>query len=172
VVHGIVTAHAGAITVDSALGLGTRFDVWLPALEPSTEPTVPGALDALRGQGEQVLCVDDDQTMLLVLQRMLERAGYRVSAFDLPQQAIAAVQAQPQAFDVVVTDYNMPVFDGLHVATELSGIRPGLPIVMYSGYISDELRQDARRAGVSRLVPKANSYDELPAVVRALLQQA
>ncbi len=170
VVHGIVTAHAGAITIASAPGQGTRFDVYLPALEPSADPTGPGGLDEVQGHGEHVLCVDDDQTMLLVLQRMLERGGYRVSAFDLPQQALAALKAAPLAYDVVVTDYNMPVTDGLQLAAEASAIRPGLPIVMYSGFISDELRADARHAGISHIVPKANSYDELPAVVRQLLR--
>ena len=56
------------------------------------------------------------------------------------------------------------------MAEELTRIRSGLPIVMYSGYISDELRVAARHAGVSRIVPKANSYDELPAVVRQVLR--
>ena len=170
VVHGIVTAHGGAIAVMSTLGQGTCFDVYLPALEASTEPTSPGALDELQGHGEHVLCVDDDHTMLLVLQRMLERGGYHVSAFDNPQQALAAVRADAHAYDVVVTDYNMPDQDGLQLAEELTRIRNGLPIVMYSGYISDELRRAARHAGVSRIVPKANSYDELPAVVRQVLR--
>ncbi|WP_395704253.1 ATP-binding protein [Aquabacterium sp.] len=170
VVHGIVTAHAGAITIASAPGQGTRFDVYLPALEPTTESTGPGGLDEVRGHGEHVLCVDDDQTMLLVLQRMLERGGYRVSAFDLPQQALAALKLAPRGYDVLVTDYNMPVTDGLQLAAQASALRPGLPIVMYSGFISDELRADAQRAGISRIVPKANSYDELPAVVRQLLR--
>ncbi|NRF70623.1 response regulator [Aquincola sp. S2] len=166
VVHGIVMAHGGAIAIDSTPGEGSCFTLHLPALEPDLHAAGNGAA---AGHGERVLCVDDDPTMLLVLQRLLERGGYEVSAFGSGEQAIAAVREQPQGYDIVVTDYNMPVADGLRVATEIHQLRPGLPVVLYSGYISDELRIAARRAGVLRLVPKANSYDELPTVVRQLL---
>jgi PAS domain S-box-containing protein len=167
VVHGIVMAHGGAIAIDSAPGAGSCFTIHLPALLPEAAASPTGS--AAAGHGERVLCVDDDQTMLLVLQRLLERDGYQVEAFDSGEQAIAAVRADPAAVDIVVTDYNMPVADGLQVAAEIHRLRADLPIVLCSGYISDELRIDARRAGVRRVVPKADSYDELPAVVRQLL---
>ncbi|WP_284614361.1 ATP-binding protein [Aquabacterium humicola] len=166
VVHGIVMAHGGAIAIDSAPGAGSCFTIHLPALAPELETTA-GAAGG--GHGERVLCIDDDPTMLLVLQRLLERDGYQVTAFGSGEPAIAAVRADPAAVDVVVTDYNMPVADGLVVAAAIHQLREDLPIVLCSGYISDELRIDARRAGVRRLVPKADSYDELPAVVRQLL---
>ena len=108
-----------------------------------------------------MLYVDDDEAIVFLMKRMLERQGYRVSAYTDPREALAAVRAAPDQFDLAVTDYNMPGMSGLEVARALREIRAGLPVAVASGYITEELRAQAPAAGVSELIYKPNTVDEL-----------
>jgi DNA-binding NtrC family response regulator len=114
--------------------------------------------------------VDDDETMVLMVEHMLQRAGYRVSAFHSAHDAIAAVREAPQRFDFVVTDFNMPECSGLDVAQAVSRIRPDLPVAISSGYITAELRAQAREAGVRGLLEKENTFEELCGLVADILE--
>ena len=171
VVHGILSAHHGAIAVDSEPGRGSTFHLYFPIVDAPANDFRAEAepASALRGQGEHVLYVDDDETMVLMVERILERAGYRVSGFQDPQEAVAAVRESPKQFDFVVTDFNMPEFSGLDVANEVAHIRPELPVVISSGYITEELRDQARRAGVRGLLEKENTFQELSILVARIL---
>jgi CheY-like chemotaxis protein len=174
VVHGILNAHRGAIAVDSEPGQGSTFHLYFPLLE-SAEPgtaLVPTSRPApLLGHGEHVLYVDDDETMVVMVERILERSGYRVSGFHDPQEAIVAVREHPDAFDFVVTDFNMPEFSGLDVARALAQISPQLPVVISSGYITEELRDEAKLAGVRSLLEKQNTFQDLSLLVGRILSK-
>ena len=172
VVHGILRAHHGAIAVDTAPGHGSTFHLYFPVapLQPATAAAEALAVPA-GGHGEHVLYVDDDATMVVMVERILQRAGYRVSTYPSAQEAIAAVREQPDAFDVVVTDFNMPDVSGLDLARELARIRPRLPVVISSGYITQELRDDAHQAGVRGLLEKQNTFQDLSQLVGALLRE-
>ncbi|HKW83139.1 MAG TPA: response regulator, partial [Burkholderiaceae bacterium] len=151
VVHGILSAHHGAVGVDSEPGQGSTFHLYFPLVDAgaATAAAATATLTppATPGQGEHVLYLDDDETMVVTVERLLERAGYRVSVYRDPRAAIAAVEAAPDSFDLVMTDFNMPEFSGLDVARALARIRPGLPVLISSGYITEELRSKARLAG-------------------------
>ena len=140
VVHGILSSHHGAIAVDSEPGQGSTFHLYFPLVEAKfesatvLEQTLTPVPLPVRGHGEHVLYVDDDETMVVMVERILERSGYRVSSYLDAHEAVAAVRANPDDFDFVVTDFNMPEFSGLEVAREVARIRPGLPVVLTSGY--------------------------------------
>ena len=171
VAHGIVSAHGGVIRVQTAPGQGSRFEVYLPrsaATSPATERAQPSAL-AHRGHGERVLYIDDDDVMLVMVERLLERLGYAVTCSSDPRAAIEAVRAQPQGFDVVVTDLNMPELSGLDVARALQRLRADLPVVISSGNLPDQLQAEARDAGVRALVHKQFTLEELGVVVHWVL---
>jgi signal transduction histidine kinase len=171
VVHGIVAAHHGAIRVDSAPGEGTTVHLYLPATDPEPMPKPPPGTEpgVLQGAGQHVLYIDDDDVIVLMVERLLTQAGYRATVFRDGREAVAAVLAEPPAFDLVVTDFNMPGFTGMDVARAVAVIRPDLPVVISSGYISEELQMQAAAAGVRSVIQKQNTLEELARVVRGIL---
>jgi CheY-like chemotaxis protein len=110
--------------------------------------------------------------MSLMVQRLLQRAGHAVTACGTPQQALTLLRVQPERCDIVVTDFNMPGMTGTELALQLAQIRPGLPVIITSGYISDELRQQAAAAGVRALLRKEQTLESLVALVQQVLAQA
>jgi PAS domain S-box-containing protein len=173
VVHGIVSVHGGAIQVESTLGLGSRFDLWLP-LQDAPPPEIGPAhaeLVAPHGGGEHVLCVDDDPAMVLMVDSLLRRAGYKVTTFEQPAAALARLLADPAAFDIVVTDFNMPEMNGMELATALAMAAPRLPVIITSGFISDEMRQQAGDLDIGALLQKEYTLERLAALVHTVLEQ-
>ncbi|MEQ1682244.1 MAG: ATP-binding protein [Burkholderiaceae bacterium] len=173
VVHGIVAEHGGAITVESMPGKGSVFHVVLPLAvgAADTAPVAGRAAPEPHGAGQHVLYVDDDQMMVVMVQGLLQGAGYRVTTCRSALSAVTALREDPGAFDVVVTDFNMPGGSGLDVARAVRALRPGLPVVISSGYLTEELRSTAARAGVRRLLQKENTVEELCALLREVLAE-
>jgi CheY-like chemotaxis protein len=167
VVFSIVQAHEATIEVESTPGQGSAFHIYFPAAETQVAADTAAATPAapIDGKGKHILYVDDEEGIILLMQRLLERQGYRVSAYTDPREALAAVRADAAQFDLVVTDYNMPHMSGLELAQALREIRADLPVVLTSGYLTEELRAAAPAAGIRELIYKPNSVDELCAAV-------
>ncbi len=173
VAHGIMQAHEGGIVVHSEPGKGSRFELYFPhARDGAAAPgmtEVAGA--ASEGNGQHILYVDDDEAQVFLIKRMLERWGYRVSAYLEQREALDALLADAQSFDLVVTDFNMPGLSGLEVARAIRDARPDLPVIVVSGYITDELRAQAEAVGVRELIAKPHEVEELRDTVHRLLKQ-
>jgi CheY-like chemotaxis protein len=178
VVQGIVAAHSGAIAVHSQPGQGSTFDMYFPLA--AVQVTVPVALSDFAplppagetGRERHVLYIDDDEVMLLLVEQLLRRQAYRVSCYQNPEEALAALRRDPNRVDVVVSDLNMPQCSGLDVAREIGRIRPELPVVISSGHITPELRAESKRSNVRGLLQKENTLDEIGAVVQRVLQES
>ncbi len=119
-----------------------------------------------------MLYVDDDQPILLMVEALLKRLGYRVTTVDHPRDALQRVRDDPLSIDLVVTDFNMPELNGLELAAELTALRPGLPVAISSGFVSDELRNAALAHGVRALLQKEYTLEQLPQLVDQLLRGA
>jgi DNA-binding NtrC family response regulator/signal transduction histidine kinase len=174
VVHGIVSAHRGSISVESAVGEGSVFHLHLPLVAPRAEAELEAAvpLDALAAETDaHVLYVDDDEVMALVVERLLHRQGFRVSVFQDASRALERVRAEPDAFDVVVCDFNMPGLTGVELARSLAGISPHLPVIISSGYLPEEAEAEALQLGVRGIVRKENTVEDLDRLIRQVLAQ-
>ena len=126
--------------------------------------------DAPPADQPHILYLDDDDTLVFLVRRLLERRGYRVTSFTDQQLAVKAVREQPQAFQLLLTDYNMPGMSGLDVARAVLAINPGLPVAVASGYITDELQAEAKAAGVREVVFKTDAVEAFCEVVARLVK--
>jgi CheY-like chemotaxis protein len=173
VVHGIVSAHQGAIGVTSAPGGGSRFDLYFPLQPDLPEAVAPVASNApaTPAADRHVMYLDDDPVMVVMVEGLLRHAGYRVTTFEDPHEAMARLHARPGDVDLVVTDFNMPGLSGLEVAGELATLRPGLPVVISSGYVTEALLDAAARVGVRSVMKKEFTLEQLPPLLRRLLAE-
>jgi PAS domain S-box-containing protein len=171
-VHGILRNHNGVIAVESALGKGSRFEVYLPTTEDGVESEV--AADAapapIRGH-ERIMLVDDDPSLLEVTRKTLAKLGYKVDAFTRPMVAAFEFQKQPDAWDLVVTDRMMPKLDGLLLAEEMLAVRPELPIIMVTGYGEELDEAKAKAIGIREFLFKPVLGRALADIVRQVLDQ-
>jgi DNA-binding response OmpR family regulator len=110
--------------------------------------------------------------VLLMVQALLQRIGYRPTCMLNARSAVALVDRDPTAFDLVVTDFNMPGMSGIDVASSLTKIRPDLPVVIISGFITEDLRAAASSLGVRAVVKKEHTIEELGAVIHSILRAA
>jgi len=173
-VHAIVARHGGTVVANSRFGEGATFDVYLPAEKPNTPPPerAPKRPSAPPDRPtKHLLCVDDEPSVLRVLTLAFEAAGYRVTATRSSMDALAKLRADPQAFDVLVTDQTMPELTGLDLAARAYKVRRDLPVVLISGYA--ELSGPRRPPSVRCHVQKPALIEELVAAVeRALSNEA
>ncbi len=174
VVHGIMRAHSGSVEVQSRLGQGSEFTLYFPVanLPVQIPPAALVAQTAVMGHGQRVMYVDDDEALVFLVKRVLTRKGYTVITFTDPKQAIAALRANPQQCDMLVTDYNMPGYSGVDLLRDVQLLRPELPVALASGYVTPEIERDALAAGARALIHKPNDVDELCHTVQQLLAQA
>jgi two-component system cell cycle sensor histidine kinase/response regulator CckA len=171
VVHGIMQGHQGAIDVQSTPDEGSVFTLYFP---PTLERAVASVaevvpVEAVSGQGRHVMYVDDDQALVFLIVRVLKRRGFTVTAFTDPHEALAAFQANPGNFDLVVTDYNMPGYSGIDLLRQLKLIRADLPVALASGYVTPELEQSAIREGANALIYKPDDVSEFCETVQRLI---
>ncbi len=134
VVHGIVKSHKGFIAVKSETGVGTRFDIYFPA-EKTPPPVSHGlANHTIQGGGQHILLVDDENAVLTLVEKVLKRLGYRVTANAKPLEALEQFRAAPQSFDLLLTDLTMPGMTGIELVKAVLSVRPELPIILSSGF--------------------------------------
>ena len=100
---------------------------------------------------------------------ILTGLGYQVTGFHRPEEALAAVRADPYSVDLVITDLSMPKLDGPALVRELRALRTDLPIVMATGFVGERDREEAQRLGVAELLRKPYSRDVLAGVVHRAL---
>ncbi len=174
VVHGVLRSHDGAITVVSELGRGTTFCLYFPQTteQASSKPVAPVVAPVRAvGSGQRILYVDDEEALVYLTTRVLERLGYRVTGRSDAKQALAEFRADPMQFDAVVSDLSMPGMTGPELARAILATRPDMPIVLTSGYIRDEDMKIVRELKIRDLVLKPNTVEDLGDTLHRALER-
>jgi PAS domain S-box-containing protein len=169
VVHGIVKEYGGVVTVDSELGRGTSFAIYLPARPAIEKPASVVATEIPRGNGERVLFVDDEPVLGDVAQKMMQRLGYRATVFRSSEAALTAFQSDPTAFDALITDLTMPAMTGVELALQVLATRPALPVILVSGSSGQLTATELRKLGIRELLSKPLDYGTLARILNQVL---
>ncbi len=172
VAHGIMRGCGGAILVESTAGAGTTFDLYFrvaPAPESAAAGTPARAQPPPTAAVGRILFVDDEEALLLVARHTLRLAGFQVTTFSRPADALERFKAAPDAFDLVLTDLAMPEMSGIMLAQQILTVRPDLPVLIISGYIPPDQAAEAERIGVRAVLEKIDNFSSLPAIIAAHL---
>ncbi len=168
VVHGIIKNHGGVVTAASQIGEGSTFSVYLPIIKGEVEPKVQDRAEKPTGS-ERILLVDDEKALQDIGEQMLQHLGYRVVAAGGSREALDLFRQSPDAFDLVITDMTMPYMTGEELARQLLAIRPGLPIILCTGFSEKVTPENARQLGIRDYLLKPLTIDQLAAKVRRVL---
>ena len=169
VVHGIVKAHQGGLRVDSKENQGTTFRLFFPKIS-STDDYLEQEKVYFGSKGGTILFVEDDEDQLHTTPRILENVGYSVIGTGFPREAIDLVTADPERFDLLITDYDMPAINGIQLIQRIHAINPKIPSILISG------REDALKAAhaipsIRRVFIKPYDTIDLTFTISTILEQ-
>ena len=171
VVHGIAKSYGGAITVESEPAKGTTFYFFLPRDDRETPARTKPAGPVPTGD-ERILLVDDEESVVDTVRLMLEHLGYEVIAKGSSMEALEAFQAEPDRFDLVITDQTMPKMRGKELAQRLISIRANVPVILFTGFGDGITEQEAKAVGISAHLMKPMVIDDMATTIRKLLDKA
>lgn len=173
IVNTVTRSLNGQIDVRSTLGKGTAFDVYLPAAEAPQDGIVSGTSPGTaRGNGERLLLVDDEASIVSFGEQALTETGYHVTGLTDSVAALHQIQAAPDRFDLLITDLAMPRMSGVELAQAATALRPDLPVILITALASRTDCSAAQRAGVREIITKPFSICTLTDGVSRQLQPA
>ncbi len=171
---GIVSNHGGAIRVESGRGQGSTFQVFLPLLpeEANLESEVEAEtiMPLLKGN-ERVLFVDDEKALTDLAERVLSHCGYHVTVRTSSVEALEAFRAEPDKFDLVVTDMTMPNMTGMDLSQELLRLRPDISIILCTGFSDMVTEEKAKQMGIKAFVMKPVALRKIAQTIRQVLDR-
>lgn len=138
-------------------------------LEAAREPAREGASARPPALHPRILYIDDEEALVLLAVRHLERLGYKVTGATSAERALELFRRDPASYAAVMTDLNMPGMSGLSLAAQMLSVRADLPMIIVSGFVSEELLAEAAAIGVRHVVYKPSTVEELAGAVHSLL---
>jgi CheY-like chemotaxis protein len=170
VAHGIINSLKGVIWAESIPGQETIFTILLPSadsdmlIEPDLNQLVPGG-------SEKILFVDDEPLLVELGVSLLEFLGYKVTGIDNSEKALREFTRSPQKFDLLITDQTMPGITGSDLAQQILKIRPGMPIILCTGFSNLISQEKARDLGIKGFAMKPLAKADLAALIRKVLDR-
>lgn len=168
-VYGIIKNHGGAIEVQSRVGEGTRFSIYLPASESQVQESKHSPPDLVKGSGT-ILLVDDEEMIIQVGGEILERIGYRVLSANSGKKAVELFKSCTEPIDLVILDMIMPEMSGAEVFYRLREIDPQARVLLSSGYSMEEQARELLKKGCMGFIQKPYSMGDLSKKVKDAIE--
>jgi len=170
VVHGIVNSHNGNISVYSKVGEGTTFSILFPTIVNVIHKKDKGG-EVIPGGSEHILLVEDDITLKEAEKNLLVELGYKVTALTSSIEALELFRKVPDKFNIVITDFVMPKLTGIQLTGEIHSLRPGIPVIICTGYRDAITRQKAESMGVGDVIMKPIDLIRVAKSIRKLIDK-
>jgi two-component system, cell cycle sensor histidine kinase and response regulator CckA len=171
VVYSIVKSYGGAVTVQSEAGKGTEFSVYLPLLMGKGDNQEAKSDESISGGKERVLFVDDEEMLVDLGKSILSSLGYDVVGRTSSVEALELFRACPERFDLIVTDMTMPNMTGIELAKKLMQLKPGIPIIICTGFSETVTMESIKSAGVKDLIMKPFVRRQIAESIRRTLDK-
>jgi len=171
VIHGLVKEYKGTIMVDSEMGKGTTFNIYLPSTEKSNQIKKEKKISKAVLGTEHILFVDDEEAIVTIGSRTLERLGYTVTGVTSSHDALQIFKSEPDIYDIVITDMTMPGMVGTELSKELKKIRAEIPVIICSGYSVDMDTDKTKSYDIQGFVTKPVLGNDLSKKIREILDQ-
>ncbi|MBG6081584.1 PAS domain S-box-containing protein [Rubrivivax gelatinosus] len=171
VVHGVVVDLGGAIDLHTRAGQGTRFELYLPWCDEAVadDAAADDAATLPMGDGQALLVVDDEPALVDLASELLAGLGYEPFGTASSAEALRRFEAEPERYALLLTDELMPGLSGTALAQAVHALRPGLPVVLASGWGGPQFERRAAGAGITVTLAKPLTRAELArAIARAL----
>jgi PAS domain S-box-containing protein len=172
VVYGIVKNHDGIVQVTSSPGQGASFHIYLPHLAGQETLSKLSESEPIPGGSERILFIDDEEDLVNLMEEILTELGYSVTACTDSREALKIFQADPNRFDLVITDMTMPHLSGSDLAQQIIKLRPGQPIILCTGYSSYINAEKAAQLGIKTFLLKPVARRELACAIREALNKS
>ncbi|MDX1708458.1 MAG: response regulator, partial [Desulfobacterales bacterium] len=169
VIHGIIKNHRGDIMAKSSPGKGAVFTVLLPVIEEGEVQAEYEPVNGAEKGSEHILLVDDEEQIVSMERQMLENLGYKVTARTDSVEALKEFSKQPQDFDLVITDMTMPRMTGDQLAQKLLDVKPGIPVILCTGFNEDITEEKALAMGIQKFIMKPVIKNDLATTIRSVL---
>ncbi|HBG21002.1 MAG TPA: PAS domain S-box protein, partial [Desulfobulbaceae bacterium] len=170
IIHGIAKNYGGFVSCQSQPGEGAEFHVYLPLVaDPALVETASVSSGLTQPGNERILLIDDEEILAEMGKSMLERLGYRVTIRTNSIVALNTFQTQPDQFDLVITDQTMPGMTGLDLARRMLQIRPGMPIILCTGFSNLISEDKAKIYGIKGFAMKPLAKKDLGNMIRKVL---
>ncbi|MFC1841300.1 PAS domain S-box protein [Thermodesulfobacteriota bacterium] len=167
-VHSIVQSYGGDIIVESEVGTGSNFYVYLPLERAESQDLKEGSIEIPMGN-EHILFVDDEEAIVNIMQKSLERLGYKVTGRTSSVEALKAFRNNPEKFDLVITDMTMPNMTGEDLAKELMIIKSETPLILCTGFSNKIDEERTKEIGIRAFVMKPIIVSEIAKTIRDVL---
>ncbi|MCP3941014.1 MAG: PAS domain-containing protein [Desulfobacteraceae bacterium] len=172
VVHGIVKSMNGAIEVYSEPGIGTEFNVYFPVEKKYLAKNKIQTKDPIQGGKENILLIDDEESIVIMEKRLLIRLGYQVTFCVNSIEALELFRSNPDNFDLVITDMAMPGLPGDKLSVALNQIRPDIPVLLCTGFSENMSEEKAASLGIKGFLMKPVVVKDLAHKIREVLDDA